>query len=70
MVPLAPAKPPYKRSLQRARMLSEQHSITIPTIPLFVGAYKPTTKSVPVTTIIGTNAVPVKDENDKENDGG
>lgn len=26
----------------------------------FVGAYKPTTKSVPVTTVIGTNAVPVK----------
>ena len=25
----------------------------------FVGAYKPTTKSVPVTTVIGTNAVPV-----------
>lgn len=32
----------------------------------FVGAYKPTTKSVPVTTVIGTNAVPVKDENDKK----
>lgn len=26
----------------------------------FVGAYKPTTKSVPVMTVIGTNAVPVK----------
>ena len=26
----------------------------------FVGPYKPTTKSVPVTTVIGTNAVPVK----------
>lgn len=26
----------------------------------FVGAYKPTTKSIPVTTVIGTNAVPVK----------
>ena len=25
----------------------------------FVGSYKPTTKSVPVTTVIGTNAVPV-----------
>lgn len=32
----------------------------------FVGAYKPTTKSVPVITVIGTDAVPVKDENDKE----
>ena len=32
----------------------------------FVGAYKPTTKSVPVITVIGTDAVPVKDENDKK----
>lgn len=31
----------------------------------FVGAYKPTTKSVPVMTVIGTNAVPVI-YNDKE----
>lgn len=31
----------------------------------FVGAYKPTTKSVPVMTVIGTDAVPVK-LNDKE----
>lgn len=32
----------------------------------FVGAYKPTTKSVPVTTVIGTEAVPVKDKDGKE----
>lgn len=32
----------------------------------FVGAYKPTTKSVPVITVIGTEAVPVKDKNGKE----
>lgn len=32
----------------------------------FVGAYKPTTKSVPVTTVIGTEAVPVKDKGGKE----
>ena len=32
----------------------------------FVGAYKPTSKSVPVMTVIGTNAVPVKDKNGKE----
>lgn len=32
----------------------------------FVGAYKPTTKAVPVTTVIGTEAVPVKDKNGKE----
>lgn len=32
----------------------------------FVGAYKPTTKSVPVTTVIGTEAVPVRDKNGKE----
>lgn len=31
----------------------------------FVGAYKPTTKSVPVTTVIGTEAVPVKDKDGK-----
>lgn len=32
----------------------------------FVGAYKPTTKPVPVTTVIGTEAVPVKDKDGKE----
>ena len=32
----------------------------------FVGAYKPTTKSVPVTTVIGTEAVPVKGKDGKE----
>lgn len=32
----------------------------------FVGAYKPTTKSVPVITVIGTEAVPVRDKNGKE----
>ena len=32
----------------------------------FVGAYKPTTKSFPVITVIGTEAVPVKDKNGKE----
>ena len=32
----------------------------------FVGAYKPTTKSVPVTTVIGTEAVPVKNKDGKE----
>lgn len=32
----------------------------------FVGAYKPTTKSVPVMTVIGTNAVPVNYKNGKE----
>lgn len=32
----------------------------------FVGAYKPTTKPVPVITVIGTEAVPVKDKNGKE----
>ena len=32
----------------------------------FVGAYKPTSKSVPLMTVIGTNAVPVKDKNGKE----
>lgn len=32
----------------------------------FVGAYKPTTKPVPVVTVIGTEAVPVKDKNGKE----
>lgn len=32
----------------------------------FVGAYKPTTKSVPVMTVIGTEAVPVKGKNGKE----
>lgn len=32
----------------------------------FVGAYKPTTKPVPVTTVIGTEAVPVRDKNGKE----
>lgn len=32
----------------------------------FVGAYKPTTKSEPVMTVIGTEAVPVKDKNGKE----
>ena len=32
----------------------------------FVGAYKPTTKSVPVMTVIGTEAVPVKDKDGKE----
>lgn len=31
----------------------------------FVGAYKPTTKTVPVTTVIGTKAVAVEDENGK-----
>lgn len=31
----------------------------------FVGAYKPTTKTVPVTTVIGTKAVVVEDENGK-----
>lgn len=31
----------------------------------FVGAYKPTTKPVPVMTVIGTEAVPVKDKNGK-----
>lgn len=31
----------------------------------FVGAYKPTTKIVPVTTVIGTKAVAVEDENGK-----
>lgn len=29
----------------------------------FVGTYKPTTKSIPVTTVIGTKAVAVEDEN-------
>lgn len=28
----------------------------------FVGAYKPTTKPVPVITVIGTEAVPVRDK--------
>ena len=32
----------------------------------FVGAYKPTTKPVPVITVIGTEAVPVRDKNGKE----
>lgn len=32
----------------------------------FVGAYKPTTKSVPVMTVIGTEAVPVKGKDGKE----
>lgn len=32
----------------------------------FVGAYKPTTKPVPVITVIGTEAVPVRDKNSKE----
>ena len=32
----------------------------------FVGAYKPTTKPVPVVTVIGTEAVPVRDKNGKE----
>ena len=32
----------------------------------FVGAYKPTTKSVPVMTVIGTEAVPVKSKDGKE----
>ena len=32
----------------------------------FVGAYKPTTKPVPVTTVIGTEAVPVKGKDGKE----
>lgn len=32
----------------------------------FVGAYKPTTKSVSVTTVIGTEAVPVKGKDGKE----
>jgi hypothetical protein len=32
----------------------------------FVGAYKPTTKSFPVTTVIGTQAVAVKDTNGDE----
>ena len=32
----------------------------------FVGAYKPTTKPMPVITVIGTEAVPVKDKNGKE----
>ena len=32
----------------------------------FVGAYKPTTKSAPVITVIGTEAVPVRDKNGKE----
>ena len=32
----------------------------------FVGAYKPTTKSVPVTTVICTEAVPVKGKDGKE----
>lgn len=32
----------------------------------FVGVYKPTTKSVPVTTVIGTEAVPVKNKDGKE----
>ena len=31
----------------------------------FVGAYKPTTKPVPVVTVIGTEAVPVRDKNGK-----
>lgn len=31
----------------------------------FVGAYKPTTQTVPVTTVIGTKAVAVEDENGK-----
>ena len=32
----------------------------------FVGAYKPTTKPVPVTTVIGTEAVPVRGKDGKE----
>ena len=32
----------------------------------FVGAYKPTTKSFPVTTVIGTKAVAVEDKNGKD----
>ena len=32
----------------------------------FVGAYKPTTKPVPVVTVIGTEAIPVRDKNGKE----
>ncbi len=32
----------------------------------FVGAYKPTTKPVPVVTVIGTEAVPVREKNGKE----
>ena len=32
----------------------------------FVGAYKPTTKSFPVTTVIGTKAVPVEDKDGNE----
>lgn len=32
----------------------------------FVGAYKPTTKPVPVITVIGTEAVPVRNKNGKE----
>lgn len=32
----------------------------------FVGAYKPTTKSFPIITVIGTEAVPVRDKNGKE----
>lgn len=32
----------------------------------FIGAYKPTTKPVPVITVIGTEAVPVRDKNGKE----
>lgn len=32
----------------------------------FVGAYKPTTKPMPVITVIGTEAVPVRDKNGKE----
>ena len=32
----------------------------------FVGAYKPTTKPVPVITVIGTEAVPLRDKNGKE----
>ena len=31
----------------------------------FVGAYKPTTKTIPVTTVIGTKAVPVEDAQGK-----
>lgn len=32
----------------------------------FVGAYKPTTKSVPVMTVIGTEVAPVKGKDGKE----